>query len=260
MRALLGLVLISQVTHAGVVYDFNVRSLSTPPSAPFLAHYVVQDDKVREAADDGSAVFIFKDQTIYIADNHARSVSVQRYATLEQIAARTADALRKLDAAVAAAPPDKRPTLEQLARDMREHDGRQSQPVPRDYRRTDRSESVDGHPCRIWEESEGNAKRLELCVAPVAKVPGGADLLHGMEALSRYWRGSIFALGVEFGSGQWWPGIAGLGGVPLLIREFKEGTAVSETTFTAIRSDAPSAALFTLPEGYAVQEQPLGNP
>jgi hypothetical protein len=147
-----------------------------------------------------------------------------------------------------------------MAQDLREHDGRQSQPVPRSYRRTDRSETVDGHPCRIWEESEGNAKRLELCVAPVSKLQGGADILRGMKALSQYWRGSIFALGVEYGSAQWWPGIEGLGGVPILIREFKEDTAVSEITLTAIRSAAPSAALFAPPDGYTMQEQPLGSP
>jgi hypothetical protein len=97
-------------------------------------------------------------------------------------------------------------------------------------------------------------------VAPVTKLPGGAEILRGMETLSQYWRGSIFALGVEYGAAQWWPGIAALGGVPILVREFKDGKAISETTLTAIHSATPSASDFAPPDGYAVQEQPLGDP
>jgi hypothetical protein len=119
---------------------------------------------------------------------------------------------------------------------------------------------VDGHRCRIWEEREGGTKHLELCVAPVTAVPGGADILHGMMTLSRYWRGSTFALGVEYGPVPWWSGIQTLGGVPLLIREFKDGKALTEITLTAIQVDVPGAAHFDIPDGYPVQEQSLGDP
>jgi hypothetical protein len=81
-----------------------------------------------------------------------------------------------------------------------------------------------------------------------------------MKVLSQYWHGSTSALGVEFGPAVWWSGIEGLGGVPILIREFKDGTAVAETTLTGMRPDVPNASLFDIPDGYPLREQPLGAP
>jgi hypothetical protein len=65
---------------------------------------------------------------------------------------------------------------------------------------------------------------------------------------------------VEYGPTPWWSGIDSLGGVPILIREFKDGNAISETTLTGMHVDAPGAAHFDLPDGYSVQEQLLGDP
>src|SRR5665213_2635870 len=208
MRLIIGLALISGAAHAGVAYELNQRSLTLQPSASHVAHYSIQDDKVRVAeASDAALVLIFKDQTIYILNNTLRSVVAQKYATLTQIAAKYADTVRHFEDAVATAPPDKRAMLEQSARQMKEDAGRRSQPVPRDYRITDRSESVDGHGCRIWEEHEMGAKRLELCVASLTTVPGGAEILRGMKSLSQYWNGSTIALGVTYGAGPWWSGM-----------------------------------------------------
>jgi hypothetical protein len=115
---------------------------------------------------------------------------------------------------------------------------------------------VDGHACRIWEEREKDAKRLELCVAPPATVPGGAEILAGFKALSQFRQGSDFALGIEFGLSEWWPDFATLGGVPILIREYKYDSEISETMLSAIRTGVPVGAQFDLPEGYQVQEGP----
>ena len=139
---------------------------------------------------------------------------------------------------------------------MREVSDRMRQFVPRDYRVTVRFESVDGHACRIWEERENDAKRLELCVAPVAALPGGAEIYSGLKTLSQFRQGSDVALGVDFGLSEWWPDFASLGGIPLLVREFKYGSVVSEVTLTAMRPGVPSASLLDMPDGYQVQEGP----
>jgi hypothetical protein len=258
VRLVLGLVLMSGAAHAGVVYELTHRSFALQPSAPHVAHYVIQDDKVRIAGSDATLVYIFKDQTIYMINNTSRSVDAKKDATLDQIEAKYAETVKKFQDAVAAAPPDKRAMLEQTARNMKEVGERQSQPVPRDYRITDRSESVDGHACRIWEEHESGVRRLELCVAPLAAIAGGADVLRGMKSLSQYWNGSLFALGVQFGLAPWWSGMETLGGVPILIREFKDDKVIGETTLSAIHVEVPSASLFDPPDGYAVREQPTG--
>jgi hypothetical protein len=97
---------------------------------------------------------------------------------------------------------------------------------------------------------------LELCVAPVAALSGGAEIYQGLKTLSQFRQGSNVALGVDFGLSEWWPDFASLGGVPLLIREFKYDSVVSEVTLTAMRQGVPSASLLDMPDGYQVQEGP----
>jgi hypothetical protein len=128
--------------------------------------------------------------------------------------------------------------------------------VPRDFKVTTRFESVDGRACRVWEEREQGAKRMELCVAPVGTVQGGAQILRGMKTLSRFRQGADFAFGVELGLSDWWPDFATLGGIPLLVREYKYDSLVSEVMLTGMHDTPISPSVFAVPEGYAVQNGP----
>jgi hypothetical protein len=243
---------------AGVVYDVSQRTLVEPATAPTVIQYFMQDDGVRVGAASAATAFIFKDQTMFVIDNTPRSAQVFKHATLDQVATQLDISVKRSQDTAANLPPDKRAMAEEMAANMKQFSERRRQPVPRDYSRTNRTESVDGRPCRIWEERESGARRVEFCVARIAAVPGGADILHGMQVLSQYWHGSRFALGVEFGPAAWWSGIESLGGVPILIREFKDDKAVAETRLTGMRTDIPSTALLDIPAGYPVQERPLG--
>lgn len=254
------------LANAGVVYEVAMRpvdqsniapvSSAAPSSPPVVTQYFVEDGKVRIGGPKARRVYLFEDRTMYVIDNTARLVHVLKHATLNQLAAHYADAVRQLEAAAANAPPDERAEAQRKAADMKEVSERMRQPVPRDFRVTVRFESVDGHACRIWEELEKDAKRLELCVAPPATVPGGADILNGWKTLSQFRQGSNFAFGIEFGLSEWWPDFALLGGVPILIREYKYDSEVSETLLSAIRPGVPSGTQFDLPAGYQVQEGP----
>jgi hypothetical protein len=44
--------------------------------------------------------------------------------------------------------------------------------------------------------------------------------------------------------------------VPLLVREYKYDSVISEVMLTAIRQAVPSASLLDLPDGYQMQEGP----
>jgi hypothetical protein len=93
-------------------------------------------------------------------------------------------------------------------------------------------------------------------VAPTASLTGGAEILNGMKTLSQFRQGANFALGVDFGLGEWWPDVASLGGVPLLIREYKYDSVVSEVMLSGMRSGVPGAQPFDLPEGFPLQDGP----
>ena len=250
--------------NAGVLYDLTVRPvdesnlehLATPTATPAVSEYFVEDGKIRVGGAYAKRVFVFKDRTIYVIDHTSRTVRVLKHATLSEVTAHYADEVKQMEEAAASAPAEERAEAQRRAADMREVSERMRQAVPRQYRVTVRAESVDGHACRIWEEWEREAKRSELCVAPVAALPGGADIYQGLKTLSQFRQGSNVALGVDFGLSEWWPDFAGLGGIPLLIREFKYDSVVAEVTLTAMRQGIPSASLLDLPAGYQVQEGP----
>jgi hypothetical protein len=237
--------------------DENIMALQAPPSAaPVVTQYLVEDGKVRVGDKNAKMAYLFKDRTMYVIDNSSRTVHVLKHATLSQVTAHYADAVKQLEDAAANAPPDERAAAEQKAADMKAVSDRLMQPVPREYRVTVRFESVDGRACRVWEERESGTKRLELCVAPTATVPGGAEILSGMKTLSQFRQGSEFAFGVALGLSDWWPDFASLGGLPLLVREYKYDSVVSEVMFTAMRQGVPSASQLEVPDGYQVQQGP----
>ena len=266
MKLLCALLAIPVIADAGVLYDVEVRPLDqtnmalaspgAPPVAPVVTQYYSDDGQVRVGGPNAKMAYLFKDGIMYAIDNPSRAVHVLKHATLTQVSAHYTDAVKQLEAAAAGAPADQRDEAQRKAADMKAVSDRLLQPVPRDYRVTARFESADGRACRIWEERENGTKRLELCVAPLASVQGGADIVNGMKTLSQFRQGSNFAFGVDFGLSEWWPDIARLGGVPLLIREYKYDSVVSEVLLTAIRQGVPKASLLDLPDGYQVQEGP----
>jgi hypothetical protein len=266
LKLLCVLLVFPLLADAGVLYDVQVRALDqtnmalvspgAPALAPVVTQYFSEDGKVRVGGPNAKMAYLFKDGIMYAIDNSSRAVHVLKHATLSQVSAHYTDAVKQLETAAAAAPADQRAEAERKAADMKTVSDRLLQPVPRDYRVTARFESADGRACRIWEERESGAKRLELCVAPLASVQGGADILNGVKTLGQFRQGSNFAFAVDFGLSEWWADIARLGGVPLLIREYKYDSVVSEVLLTSIHQDVSRGSLLDLPDGYQVQDGP----
>lgn len=260
------LLLIPIWAHAGVVYDVSIRSMdqsnlapvtaSAPSSTPVVSRYFQEGGKVRIGAAAAKTVYVFKDRVMYVIDNSARVVHVLKHATLSEVAAHYADSVKQLQVAAAAAAPDAKAEAERRASDMQQVAEHMHEPVTRDFRVTARFESVDGHACRIWEESEKDVKRFELCVAATATLAGGAEILSGMKTLGQFRQGSNFALGVDFGRTDWWPDIERLGGVPILIREYKYDSEIAEIMLSAMHQVTQGAAPFDPPGGYASQDGP----
>jgi hypothetical protein len=259
--ACLGLVncLLAGTADAGVSYDLTSHAVSGS-SAPTVAQYFVERGVVRVGAADAPRVLLFKDGTIYIIDNPSKSVHVLQNATLARLQQGRAEQVKKMEDMAANAPPDQRAAAEEAAAMTKDIYERMRKGTPRDFRPTSRSETAAAGTCRIWEEFEENIKRVELCVAPTGAVTGGEEILQGMRVLSGYFHGSLSAFGVEFGPVDVWPQIQSLGGLPVIIREFKDGAAVSETTVTGARPTSDSPGLFEIPPDYVRKEGPKVAP
>jgi len=246
---------------AGTSYLVTNKILSAPHASTSprhasssVAQYFVEDGAVRAAGLDERTVYLFKDTRAFVIDTASKVIQVVTSATVSQVQQRMDERVSYVKDAAAKLPPDKRAVMDKMAADMQALNDSRRSAVARDYHLTDRSESVDGHACRVWEVQEWQAKRFEICVARKPAIPGSADILNGMQKLSGYWQGSIFALGVKLGNAGWWPQIAALDGLPILIREFKDGSAVAETTLTSIGSGVDAASMLDLPDEYSRTE------
>jgi hypothetical protein len=239
--------------HAAVRYalsiqpvDQSLASAATPSDtapAPVLTEYVFDRGTVRIGGERAGTVFLFKADTMTAIDTATKTCHVLRRATTAAFLAHYADEVRLLEAAAAQAPAGERDEAQRKAQGLRESIERREGQSPRDFKETARFDAVDGRKCRIWEEREDGVKRLEICVAPEATIPGGGEILAAMKVLSQFHEGGQFALGVDFGLSDWWPDIAGLGGVPLLIHEFKFDSIVTEIVLKGIGGDAAPAGL-----------------
>ena len=254
------------LAHAGVSYQLSVEavdpsnvapvSVNDPVGKPVPRDYFVDHGEVRVGGAGRSVGLLFKDRTMFVIDARQRIVHVLKSATTADFTARYANAVKQLDAAVAAAAPQDRAEAQRKADDMRAIERRLTEAAPRDFRLTVRFDKVDGHDCRIWEERENGVKRLEFCVAPLASVAGGAEIWSGLQTLSRFREGAQFAFGVDLGVAPWWPDIAELGGIPLAVRVFDADSLATQIELHSIETGIPVEQRFDLPEDFAVQDGP----
>jgi hypothetical protein len=193
------LLFISAVAAAGTSFDMTARDLTHPTTAPYVTHHFVQNGQTRIDMADG-VVALFKNQSIITLDPKTHTVQINNEATRDLSLARMVarvDAIRQKATTVS---PDERAKMEAGANFLDEFRSNTYKTIPRKYTPTAHSETVDGHPCRIWTETENGATRLELCVTHVSAVPGGDEILVAMKVLSEYpGFGSLEALGVQFG-------------------------------------------------------------
>jgi hypothetical protein len=244
----------------GTSFDMTARDLTYPTIPPTVTHHFVQNGQTRVQTANG-VVALFKDQSIITVDPKNRTVRINKGGTRDQTLAlmvAQVDALRRQAANL---PADQRAAMEERATSMETLRLETYKTIPREYAPTHRREVVDGHECRIWTETDAGAVRLEICVVPVSDIPGGDEILAGMKTLSEYPAfGSVVALGAQLGYGEWWPGIASLVGLPILVREFENGQAASEFTITNVRPGVPVGRRFDIPKTYQQQAGFEGSP
>jgi len=265
--AILVLALANTAANGAVTYELTSRTMGASSLPPYTIRFRVQGDAIRVEAPSGE-VTLLHGGTLYRIDTKAKTVMILPGMTLSNEEKSLREHAEQAADEAAKAPGDSH------AQQATEIIKQISQPpqVKVDFQPTDRSEAVEGRVCRIWEERENGTKRLELCVVPTASLPGGDEILAGIKAMCQYIHGSLFAIGVEYGRLDPWPGIQSVGGVPVLVREFKNGALsigadahreearVTETTLTASQPMQPDATLMEIPAGYQVQALPGTTP
>ncbi|HEX4049735.1 MAG TPA: hypothetical protein VHY19_02495 [Steroidobacteraceae bacterium] len=258
----LTLLLACGAAQADVSYTVTQRDLTAPVATKAMATaYFAQHDAVRVGGPQASRVILFKSGNIYSIDHGAHTVHVLKQATLDSVRERLQKsaqlAEQKVNSVPNTAPTAQRLIAQRLVEQMKGMTERLLKPATLQFHATDRSETLGRDTCRIWEESENGTKHLEVCVAHIDQVPDGQELFEALGHLCRYYGGSLAALGVGFGFTDPWPAFSSLKGIPIRIRVFEKGRAVSQTDLTDIHASALPASLFTVPPAYKVDSRLL---
>ncbi len=156
--------------------------------------------------------------------------------------------MAQLQAQMATMSPEERQAMEQMMGQMMGQMGSPAQPPERRIQATDRSETVNGIHCQVFELYEDDIKQQELCMA-------GREALGLDEAEYHTARGLLSLMEQMGGGGQ---SLAGLDGLPVRIVDFDgENQRISELSGVNL-NPALDPALFQVPEGY-VQQDPFNQ-
>ncbi len=214
-------------------------------------------DGGRMRSESGSAgagtIAIFKNQAMYVLDPKTKSYRRIDKATVDQMTAQLGEARKKMQAALANMPPERRAMMEKM---MGQAMGGAPDPTAarRALSNTGRTETVAGIKCTVWEASVAGQKQEELCAAAPGAVPGGDEMVKTLREVREMLKGFTqnFAGRVD----NAWRDLETINGAPILTREFSGGKVTSETRLAAARKESVPAAQFEVPAGYT--EKHLG--
>jgi hypothetical protein len=207
------------------------------------------------AKDDGT-IAIFKDQALYLLDGGTHSYRVIDKAAVDQLSVRIAEGRKRMAAAMANMPPERRAALEKA---MGQAGGGPAAPGPkRELRNSGRMETVGGIRCAVWEVGVGGRKEQELCAAPAAAVPGGEEMLQTLREVGKMLKGFSQSLAASTASDTIWRDLETINGVPILTRDFAGGKVSSENRMSAARKTSVPPALFEIPAGYTERKTNFG--
>ncbi len=252
-------VVVPSRAQAGAIVETVSRELPGGQQTGGTTLYVDGGNLRVASADAGEAAggsnAIVKGDVLYAIDHQKRTYAVLDRATLKQLAQNMNEAMRQMDERLENMEPGERARVEAAT-------GRAGGPRgPAQYQRTNRSETVSGKSCRMWEGRQRNKKFVEYCVVPYSAIAGGAEVAAAMKNMIGLMEDVMTALD-ESGTkdalfSSEWRGVQALDGYPILIRMFDNGQPVAEEVLKSAREAAVPAAQFEVPAGY--QEQKAGG-
>ncbi|HTX23382.1 MAG TPA: hypothetical protein VMD03_01890 [Steroidobacteraceae bacterium] len=224
---------------AGTYVEASRTDLRAPLRSPENQKLWFDGGSFRLENESADAVEIFKNRTLYLITPPRK-----RYAAIDEsrLGGRVSGSRTMPQAAVVA------------NASLRPANGLRAGSVPapqRMVRPTSRTESNGDETCSVWEVSVGGSKVQELCVIPVAAVPGGADILADMRQIGALVRDR--GLDGSLGSSvvQSWGDVDAVDGIPVISRTFDEnGRAAVEIRITAMRSEPVPVTAFEIPAGF----------
>lgn len=246
---------ISSIGSAGVRIETTTRDIATKVAEGAPQVMQVQDGMIR-ASQGTNHTMILKNSTITMLDEKRKTYREMDKATLERMANQAGAAMAQLQDKMKNMSPEQRAMMEKA---MGSHmpGGMGPQAANDEYaaKDTGKSDTVEGHSCRLWQTTRNGAPLEELCVVPYSSLPGREDLqkafqvmTDAVEDLSRAMPNVEKAMKARLS----------VNGYPVRVRRYDAQGELrkNETVLTKWTEETLPAATFDVPAGYTKQDLP----
>lgn len=248
---------------AGGVLVLEVKEYYDDPPVVSTIEISTQGDATRmEVATPGrreSGGMIYRgDSGEMIALDHGNeSYYVLDEETMQQMGEQLSGAMKQMEEALAAMPPEQRAMAEKMMKQHMPQGMSQPEQPPATMHETDRTDTVSGFECDYYELRRADRKVRELCVTPWDEIPGGRDIADAMLEMAGFFGRMTSTLSQETGIAamgdqqEIFAHLKELDGYPVLTREFDRGGQVaSESVLKSATTEDLDPSLFEPPADY----------
>jgi hypothetical protein len=255
--------------HAGVYLEMSDHDLTTGKITGRDIMYV-QQGKARIEDASGRRLTIFRDNTMIEVNITDKTYEVVDKAAMAQMAGRMNQMYAKMQARLAAMPPEQRAQMESMMAKMGGKGGGMAAPQTHKQDVVDLggSGSAAGRRCHLWNKTRDGAPEEQLCVVPASSLPGSDEMLTWMQQMGDFFgqfREAMHAQGgpaanmgssVTNGMTQEIEIVHKLNGFPASTRRYTPAGKLADTeqVLTKWQEQSVPASMFEVPAGFTRKE------
>lgn len=252
------LCLVSTPAIAGNVMEMSTRDMSGI-EIDHMTFYTESDrSRMDQSGADGSYSVIFLDDEFIYLDHGEKNYMVLDEAMFEDIGAQISEAMKEMEAQLAALPPEQRAMVEQMMKEQMGGMGMSTDAPVLEIRQLGRG-SWQSYDCAVAEMLEDGIKIQEICSVDFDEVDGTGDLRDSFirmgDLMSKLFDAIPFG---SMGLDNPMQMLDELDGFPVRAVEFENGKAVRETILESSREEAIDDNMFALPPDYS-RIDPMSN-
>ncbi len=249
--------LASSIANAGVVMEIVTRDATGSESDRTKIYS--EAGKIRmeqggEQAGDASMIFL-GDRFIYV-DHSSQSYMIMDEAMLEQVSNKMNEAMKEMEAQLAAMPPEQRAMVEQMMQgQMQGMMGHAAEEKPKVRVEATGSGEWNSRKCREYAVFTGDEKTQQVCAADLDDVDGSREMVDAFRDMAAYIQKMTESMPMVAGN-QPNPGelMDQIGGFPVLTVDFANGVKISESSLDSVVEENLDDSLFEAPDGYQRRE------
>ncbi len=252
----------TSTVQAGVVMEMVTSDASgqeTERSKIYAQSKLIRMDEVDPTGAGASMIFL-GDRFLYV-DHKDKSYMVIDEAMLEDVSSQISEAMKEMEAQLAAMPPEQRAMMEQMMEGRMQGMMGQQGPKPPPPRIEAKGNSKwQSYDCRRYEVFEGDEMTQEVCSTDLDDIEGSGEFIAAFRNMAEYMTKMTESMPMRGDNGVN-PGelMKQIDGFPVHTIEYENGQVASESSVESVTEQSLDSTLFAAPEGYQRKDPMRGR-